>query len=116
MKNFYVCPSTDPVDPKDENYEANLIKYAEVLERAGADALHADVMDGKFVERKTLTAPVLKKIRSGTTLPIDVHLMTNYCMKEVKDFISAGANIITLHIENFIKKNKLKNENHLQDL
>lgn len=108
MKNFYVCPSTDPVDPKDENYEANLIKYAEVLERAGADALHADVMDGKFVERKTLTAPVLKKIRSGTTLPIDVHLMTNYCMKEVKDFISAGANIITLHIENFIKKNKLK--------
>lgn len=108
MKNFYVCPSTDPVDPKDENYEANLIKYAEDLERAGADFLHADVMDGKFVERKTLTAPVLKKIRNCTTLPIDVHLMTNYCMEELKEFLASGANIITIHIENFIKKNKLK--------
>lgn len=70
--------------------------------------MHADVMDGKFVERKTLTAPVLKKIRNCTTLPIDVHLMTNYCMEELKEFLASGANIITIHIENFIKKNKLK--------
>ena len=65
-------------------------------------------MDGKFVERKTFDAAVLKKIRFNTTLPLDVHLMIDYSKQQLKEFINSGANIITLHIENFIKKNKLK--------
>ena len=105
---FYVCPSTDPVDPKDKNFENNLIEYAKLITSSGADFLHCDIMDGKFVERKTYDYNTLKKINASTTIPLDVHLMTKFDMLEVKEFVYAGANIVTLHIENFIKNDKLQ--------
>lgn len=105
---FYVCPSTDPVDPKSNDFEKKLIDYAKLVTLSGADFLHCDIMDGKFVERKTYDYRVLKEVNDCTTIPLDVHLMTKFDMLEVKKFVQAGANIITLHIENFITNGKLK--------
>ncbi len=107
-KAFYVCPSTDPVNPEDKNFEENLIEYAKLLQNSGADFLHCDIMDGKFVERTTYNSSTLKLINDNTTIPLDVHLMTQYSNRQLKKYLLAGADILTLHIENFIKNNKLQ--------
>ncbi|MCI5797350.1 MAG: 2,3-bisphosphoglycerate-independent phosphoglycerate mutase [Firmicutes bacterium] len=107
-KAFYVCPSTDPVNPEDKNFEENLIEYAKLLQNSGADFLHCDIMDGKFVERRTYNSSTLKLINDNTTIPLDVHLMTQYSNRQLKKYLLAGADILTLHIENFIKNNKLQ--------
>jgi len=107
-KAFYVCPSTDPVNPEDKNFEENLIEYAKLLQNSGADFLHCDIMDGKFVERTTYNFSTLKLINDNTTIPLDVHLMTKYSNRQLKKYLLAGADILTLHIENFIKNNKLQ--------
>ncbi len=69
------------------------------VEEAGADWIHVDVMDGQFVPNITIGAPVVKCIRQITKLPLDVHLMIVDPDKHVKDFASAGADIITIHAE-----------------
>ncbi len=69
------------------------------VEDAGADWIHVDVMDGQFVPNITIGAPVVKCIRQITKLPLDVHLMIVNPDKHIKDFASAGANIITIHAE-----------------
>lgn len=107
-KAFYVCPSTDPVNPEDKNFEDNLIEYAKLLQNSGADFLHCDIMDGEFVERKTYNSSTLKLVNDNTTIPLDVHLMTKYSNRQLKKYLLAGADILTLHIENFIKNNKLQ--------
>lgn len=107
-KAFYVCPSTDPVNPEDKNFEENLIEYAKLIQNSGADFLHCDIMDGKFVERTTYNSSTLKLINDNTTIPLDVHLMTKYSNRQLKKYLLAGADILTLHIENFIKNNKLQ--------
>ncbi len=67
--------------------------------RAGADYIHVDVMDGRFVPQITIGAPVVAAIRSHTNLPLDVHLMIKAPEHQIKQFVDAGANIITVHIE-----------------
>jgi ribulose-phosphate 3-epimerase len=69
------------------------------MESAGADMLHIDVMDGRFVPNITIGAPVISQIRRATSLPLDVHLMIEEPEKLLDDFIAAGADIITVHLE-----------------
>ncbi len=69
------------------------------LEKAGADLIHIDVMDGHFVPNITMGPPIIKQIRKCTKLPFDVHLMISPVEKYIKNFADAGSDIITLHPE-----------------
>ena len=73
-------------------------QIAEVT-KAGADYIHVDVMDGRFVPQITIGAPVVAAIRSCTDLPLDVHLMIESPERQISQFADAGADIITVHIE-----------------
>lgn len=77
-------------------------KMGEEIKRmdvCGADWMHLDVMDGHFVPNITFGAPVIKKVRGYTDKPFDVHLMISDPLKYADDFIDAGADIITFHVE-----------------
>ena len=87
------------------------------LEKAGADYIHIDVMDGHFVPNITIGPEVIKRLRPITKLPFDVHLMISPVNNFIKAFANAGADIITFHPEatenisetiNLIKKLKKK--------
>ncbi len=67
--------------------------------KAGADYIHIDVMDGRFVPNLTIGAPVVAAIRPWTNLPLDVHLMIEAPEHQIDQFVRAGADIITVHIE-----------------
>ncbi len=69
------------------------------IEKAGADYIHIDVMDGSFVPNITIGNEVVRSIRSSTALPFDVHLMINNPDNHVKAFADAGSDIITIHAE-----------------
>jgi len=69
------------------------------LEKAGADMIHVDVMDGHFVPNLTIGPPVIKALRKHSKLPFDVHLMISPVHKYIKNFSDAGADIITIHPE-----------------
>ena len=78
---------------------ANLERDIKLVEKAGADWLHVDVMDGHFVPNISIGVPVVKSIRKVTALPLDVHLMIENPEKYVKAFVEAGADILTFHYE-----------------
>lgn len=69
------------------------------VEKAGADWVHVDVMDGNFVPNITIGPGVVKAIRPHTCLPFDVHLMILRPENYVEEFAKAGADLITIHIE-----------------
>lgn len=69
------------------------------VEKAGADYIHFDVMDGKFVPNISIGPAVLESIRPTTSLPIDVHLMIEDADSYIPAFVSAGADIISVHQE-----------------
>jgi ribulose-phosphate 3-epimerase len=78
---------------------ANLRDEIMKIERGGADYIHLDVMDGIYVPNITFGPPVIKKLRNVTKLPFDVHLMIDRPERYIKDFVEAGADIITIHEE-----------------
>ena len=86
------------------------------LEKAKADLIHIDVMDGHFVPNITIGPEVINKLRKYTSLPFDVHLMISPVHNFIKSFADAGADIITIHpeatndLESSIKKIKSYNK------
>ena len=93
MKNVIISPSILSAD------FANLERDIKLVENAGADWLHIDVMDGHFVPNITIGVPVVKSIKKVTNLPLDVHLMIENPEKYIEAFANAGADILTFHYE-----------------
>ena len=89
----YISPSILSAD------FANLERDIKLVEKAGADWIHVDVMDGHFVPNITIGVPVVASIRKVTKLPLDVHLMIENPEKYIEAFSKAGADILTFHFE-----------------
>lgn len=77
----------------------NLEREVRVLEEAGVEALHLDVMDGHFVPNLTYGLPIVETLRRLTDLPLDVHLMIDNPQIYAEQFIDAGGDLITIHVE-----------------
>ena len=78
---------------------ANLERDVRDIEQNGADMVHVDIMDGIFVPNISIGIPVVKAIRPVTKLPLDVHLMIDRPIRYVEEFVKAGADYVTIHVE-----------------
>ncbi|MBW3671474.1 MAG: ribulose-phosphate 3-epimerase [Acidobacteria bacterium] len=78
---------------------ARLSEAIGMIERGGAEVVHLDVMDGHFVPNITIGPPVVKALRKETALPFDCHLMIEQPQRFIPDFLAAGADMISVHVE-----------------
>ncbi|BFU89512.1 MAG: D-ribulose-5-phosphate 3-epimerase [Nitrospira sp.] len=78
---------------------ARLADEVAAVERAGADLLHVDVMDGHFVPNLTVGPPIVESLKKVTKLPLDVHLMITNADAFISEFAAAGADYLTVHVE-----------------
>ncbi len=88
---------------------SNLKQQIRLVEMAGADWIHCDVMDGHFVPNLTFGPIIVKAARKSTELPLDVHLMIENPDLYIEDFAKAGASSITVHQEAVIHLNRTIN-------
>lgn len=88
---------------------SNLAQQIRYTELGGADWIHCDVMDGKFVPNLTFGPVVVKAVRKVSKLPIDVHLMIKNPDALIENFVEAGANWITVHQEEVVHLNRSLN-------
>jgi ribulose-phosphate 3-epimerase len=92
-KNILVSPSLLACD------FGRIADEVQKVQEAGADWLHVDVMDGHFVPNLTMGPPVVEAIRKASRIPLDVHLMLDHPERYLKQFIDAGAQYVTVHLE-----------------
>jgi ribulose-phosphate 3-epimerase len=92
-ETLFVAPSILSAD------FGRLAEEVRAVESAGADWVHVDVMDGRFVPNITIGPPVVKAIRAATGLPVDVHLMIVEPERYLDDFAAAGADVLSVHVE-----------------
>ena len=93
MKKIQISPS---ILSADFSQLGNEIKR---LNKAGADMIHVDVMDGHFVPNLTIGPPVIKALKKNSSIPFDVHLMISPVHEYIEAYADAGADIITIHPE-----------------
>ncbi len=91
--DHYIAPSILSAD------FGRLAEEIKAVEKAGADMLHLDVMDGRFVPHITIGPPVVAAVKKYATLPLDVHLMIVEPERYIDAFAEAGADVITVHAE-----------------
>lgn len=84
----------------------HLAEQVQAAEAGGADAIHLDVMDGMFVPNITFGPLVVAAVRQTTKLPLDVHLMVHEPDRYLADFVEAGANHLTVHVEACLHLNR----------
>src|SRR5687768_4531477 len=106
QSEILIAPSIIAGEP--ENYEEKVRR----AERAGADLIHLDIMDGKFVPTTSFFADTIKHLRKISSIPFDAHLMIEKPINHVEDYIDAGCDIITVHVEacseaEFVEINKM---------
>jgi ribulose-phosphate 3-epimerase len=93
LSKVLVAPSILSADFSELRNEMNKVT------EAGADWLHVDVMDGNFVPNLTLGMPIVKSIKPHAKIPLDVHLMIERPERYIEEFIKAGSDFLTLHVE-----------------
>ncbi len=98
-----ICPSILSAD------FGKLAEEIKSVESAGADIIHCDIMDGHFVPNLTFGPDIVSKVNEITNLPLDVHLMINSPEKFIESFQKAGADYISVHLENNYHLNRLLN-------
>lgn len=77
----------------------NFERDVHMLEEAGTDFLHVDVMDGHFVPNLTFGVPLVKQLKALTKVPLDVHLMISNPLEQLDWYLDAGADLVSIHIE-----------------
>ncbi len=93
MSQVWIAPSILSAD------FGQLRAEVQAAEQAGADWIHVDVMDGRFVPNITLGPAIVRAVRLATQLPVDVHLMIVEPERYLEDFVGAGADLVSVHVE-----------------
>ena len=82
----------------------------QAVEEAGADYIHIDVMDGHFVPNITVGPLMVEAMKNITSLPLDVHLMITDPDRYIEDFIRAGSNLLSIHVETCLHLQRALNQ------